>query len=274
MKYFEYYKQRALRAADHAFISEEDLSPSKLELHGFVKAVKFFQLLKSLIPKELVGDEDYKKFFRDVSLLPVNPQHYRFKGRVGSGKRCDVFLLEDLHGGNNSLVFKLEYSGVRDLSKLQQRAMKIQDAHETITEWYKTIPNFIPEQKTIIIEGLQRLSGKHAAIATIQKFMGANLRDVAEEISDFEWKKMAREHPLILGELKDFFAITKTKLQETGYIIDVPGKRNLSLAEIQGEPRLVFLDANDLFPFDDLNIQQKTMVRERLALLENRIAAE
>jgi hypothetical protein len=274
MKSPEYYKGRAFRAAEHAFVKDEGLNPARLELQGFAKAVRFFELLKKFVPEGLADDKKYRNFFRDISLLPIDPKHYRFRGRVGSGRQSDVFLLEDIDDGKNSLVLKLVYSGTHDPEKLTRQIDKIRAAHETIQEWYRSIPNFIPEQHGMIIESLQRLSERRPAIAIVQKFMGASVRDAAEELPISEWKRLVKEHPHLLKELKDFLRITKMKLEETGNVVDIPGKRNLSLARVRGEPHLAFLDSSDLFKFDDLNQKQKNLVRERMRLLEEKAAIE
>lgn len=267
MKSSEHYRQQFFRAIDHGLIQEK--RPKRINLLGFDQFVSVLRAVRDLLPKSLIAGKNFAGFFRDLSRLPIDPKHYELKNLVASGWRSDVFLLEPREQDKQSLVLKLEYSGAEDLKALEQRASQISGNAQKIRNWYGEIPDFIPDQLTVTMSNFQKLGGDGPVIATIQKFYGENIRDLATEISLQEWKQITERYPELLANLKTFVQITKAQLEKTGELADITGHKNLALVDAKSAPHLLFLDLNDTAEFSKLNQRKKNFVAKRISYLES-----
>lgn len=282
MKSIEHYREQIIRAADHAFVDSKKSVETVEALLGrifdprggtFYKAVSLFRLVRNFVPEGPESQERYRRFFRNPTLLPFDPEKYNFSERIGSGHNSDVFLLEAQGEIRESLVMKLEYIGTKDLSQLEDKAKQNQKDYKFISEWYKSISGLIPPIYSLVLHSPVRKGGHKAAVVSVQRFMGRHLQDVALEITQSEWQKLVAQNSQLLEQLREFVRITKQHIGDEGRVIDLLGRKNLSVAESKQGTALVFIDPQGIDRVSDMTEKERMQVRNRIELLNSRLVS-
>ena len=278
---FEHYGKRILRGADLAFTDpREKLKAPAESLYKIVdpkgktykRAEAFFGLVRQSFPESFWEKHGIQEYFRDYSELPIDEQKYRLSHRVGSGNQCDCFLLESLHqpeGEDRSLVLKAFQNGGNSVSELKKKGAQVKQDYEILREWYKEMPDLIPDQWPVIMGKFQIPHG-HPMLAVVQKFLGNRIQDVASGFTDEAWSKVCNENPALREELKKFYEITQHDVDQYGKVPDLLGQDNLAVAWRQDTPRLVFLDPDGIDRIADMESKTVKKVNDRLDLLRRR----
>ncbi len=274
MKEFKHYKDLTKTAVEEAVVDYEKGSKKKAELFdGILKSPGKYQKLVSalLFIKECMPDGLSKSLAKkldanDYEKLPFNPEQLELKGVTGKGAVSKVFLLESKNSRVPSYVLKLGYKNFGSLDEILNIAKQAQKDYEKIRDIYKELPGFIPEEMTVLLS--HRKNGE-SAVATIQKFLGNNLRDLFEDISREEFLELMRCYPSFRNDFIKFTEISTNLEKDTGEVIDLLGNKNLSITEKEEAPRLVFLDPHLISSTSSKDKDRSHHLKSHLAYLEN-----
>ncbi len=209
----------------------------------YKKVVAATELLLEIAPeiisgkiKDVLNDKDYDK-------LPFDLSQYEFQERIGKGEVSKVHLLQAKDMSEPSYVLKICYRQKGDVDSLQKVAQTEHEEYERISAIYKDIKNFIPAEQSIITT--DKKNGE-PVIATIQQYMGQDMRDFFSEIETGELKKMFEENEDFRKEFIQFADITLQLFRDKGEVIDLSGRKNLSVIEKEGRPHLRFIDPHNI----------------------------
>lgn len=246
MKEFKHY-QNTIRDAVEEGVDYKKGGKKKKELLEIIarspakseKLISALCLIKECMPEFLSDSISAKLDRNDFNKLPFCFEQLEFKGQIGRGAISKAYLLESKDKNGPSFVVKIEYKNSGTVDELMETARQNREDYKKIREIYSSMPELIPEEITVLLS--HRKSGEPSA-ATIQKFLGNNLRDVFNDFSREELLKILR-NSRSLGD--DFIKFTKISVElerNSSEVIDLLGDKNLSIAK-QGEKfNLVFLD--------------------------------
>ncbi|MEK7598170.1 MAG: hypothetical protein AAB487_00340, partial [Patescibacteria group bacterium] len=235
-------KKQFNRAAEGAFASES-IKQIKAADHlatilrsgesKFKRTQALLSLVRKVMPVEI--GYDYKK-----ENLPFSPESYEFKdGTIGQGGENDVYLLESKDAGNPSWALKINHQDKGDVKELTERAKEIKSEYEKVKSWYETIPDLVPKEYSVILEGPR---DSQAAIATLQEYYGSEIRDIFRDISKEELNDLLAGNPSLSKDLFSFIKISEEQAKQSGEMIDFLGPKNISLIKVGGTDKLILLD--------------------------------
>jgi hypothetical protein len=278
MKSLDYYSKRIIRAADHAFIDGRDRLPSiSQSIYQVVapgsnsgkRAYALLSLLRQGTPEALWQSSIIQKTFRDFSNFPFNQDKYILKHRIGSGNQCDCYLLEALDKNNESWALKVFQTPGDNLTELENKARQVNADYATLSSWYKEMPGLIPAQSSLIINNF-KLPHNKPVFVVLQKFLGSNVKDLAVDFTEADWKALCQRNPEIKEQLKKFVLITRKDIMNYDKVPDLLGHSNLSIVDEANAPQLFFLDPDGIDEFSDMDKRTKTKIEHRLELLDAR----
>lgn len=246
MKSFGHYKEIASQGVEEVFGTE---TPSEESMwnnigviadpqeHKFQKFTAFLRIAKEIVPDFI--QEKYRESLYDTSKLPFNLEEFSYEGRIGMGGENYVFLFESKEKDTPSFVFKTDYRDSCDADDLLEVAKKRKKEYEWMKERFSEMPDLIPEEHFLITENPKK--DRCGIVASIQKFMGHNLRDLlSTPLEDI--REMCKENKELRRDIKKFTSVNM-KMYEEGNIIDFLGKKNVVLAKNEEEKeKLIFLD--------------------------------
>lgn len=260
------------RATERAFMDEK-MEKRKASEHleilfgegrsKFDRAIAMMSLLRKILPA------DVTKFKYKTENLPFNPNRYELRKPIGWGGESDVYLLESKEEGEPSWALKINHQE-GDPDELSAKAQEIRQKYETVRELYKGIEGLVPQEWTIILEGVK--NGK-PAIATIQKYYGKEIRDVFKDVKEEELARILSKNPNLKQSLNQFLRISR-ELGKRGEMVDLLGDGNFSLVEEDGRGKLILLDPHLISDPFRTEEKIKNRQRERLAYLEGIVGVE
>ena len=272
----EHYPRRILRGVDHAFTDDRENLPGTLEsMYEVVKSgsntsrrvYSLFSILRKALPEDLWKKFGLPETLRDYSHFPFDLKKYELKYRIGSGAQCDCFLVEPLDKEDcNAFALKVFQNTGSSLAEVEQKAKRVNEDYATLSGWYKVIEGLIPEQTSVISESFQLPHGR-PVFMVLQNFLGSDVRDLALDVSEAEWKDLCVKNPQLKTQLKDFIFITREKMKKYNKVPDILGYDNLALVDSANSPHLVFLDSSQIKSFNGAS-KEGHKVESRLALLE------
>jgi hypothetical protein len=209
----------------------------------YKKVVAATQLLLELVPdkvsekiKSILDNQDYDK-------LPFDFDQYDFREKIGKGFVSKVHLLQAKEEGDPSYVVKIGYNQTGSVEELQNIAQSQHTEYEKIRETYKDIDEFIPDELSMITTDKKN---NKPVIATVQEYLGKNMRDFFSEIRREELQSMLEKNESFRNEFMKFSEITLRIAEEKNEIIDLVGNKNLSVIEKNKEPHLLFIDPHHI----------------------------
>ncbi len=279
MKELGHYSKIAIRAADRSFTDKREnlpnISNSVFELirpntNKIKRLYALLSLLRKSLPEKVWEKSGAPQAFRDLSHFPLDLEKYQLKERVGSGFQCDCYLFEPLDKDNNETwVLKVFQNGEDDLSKLENKAKQVNEDYETLASWYKEMEGVIPKQVAFIGEHFQ-LPQNRPALFVLQKFLGNNIKGIAENFNDREWDELCKNNPGIKEQLKQFLLITKNNIEKNDLVPDLIGDNNLVVADFDNSPNLFFLDPDLIRKLSDMDPELRARYDKRLSILYKR----
>ncbi len=184
MKSFEHYKRVMIRSAERGLIDHEVGPENRSDIVGRLtslsttnedRLIAAFQLAKELLPKNKYTESFIKKFAFDPNKLPFNLDTFEFKGRVGEGSICEVYLLESKDNNVPSYAIKIQKNKKleNNAGQVAQKAKDSSNEYQYIQNMYKDVPGLVPEEFTLVIENPRNYIFKNEPrVALVQKFYG------------------------------------------------------------------------------------------------------
>jgi len=267
------YRRRFRRAIDQVFIDEKDqevnlneavsslLSPDNSRYKRTVAALRLIsQFAPQVAMKKLRERYAYKQDF-----MPFNPKDYTLKEKIGFGGMNDVFLLQGSGGENPSYVLKINLGERGEgLEKLLSMAKEQKEEYERISARYEDVQGLIPDEYYLIMHGP---SGDQPVAATIQPFVGENLRDIFVNFEKDELQNLIQRNKPLREQLTGFIEATLSDSHLIENELDLLGRNNLAIAGAEGEERLLMLDPH-FRSSRERNPYARKQIEERIRYLE------
>ena len=110
----------------------------------------------------LTGERFQKnlKYFRDIAELPINPESFDFKDKIGSGGECNAYLLESREPEKReSVVLKVSHFKQGDPRSLAAQAADYRTEFERVKNIYKDIPDVVPGEAWLVARNVRKFFG-------------------------------------------------------------------------------------------------------------------
>lgn len=202
------------------------------------KMAAVFSIIKELAPEALVK----KLLNEDPSRLPFNPDQLEFKGRIDKGWEHMIYLLESKDEKIPSYVLKINLLNTGSAEELAEKAVEFKNEYKRLKDLYAAISGLVPEEFTMIAASPR---GGQPSIATIQKFIGYEIKDLIEDYEIKELSVLFKNEPGLLADYQKFMEITEKEFNSSGRVIDLIGDKNLAIVKIGGEHKLIILDPHN-----------------------------
>lgn len=284
MESFSYYRGRMADILEEAMTRYEKRSVSPSVFLGEIlspetskskKVLAFLRLVRDVLPG-LENSKENLKFFRDLSQIPVDPKNYEFKDSVGEGGECSVFLLESKRSERQSIVMKVYRRTDENSDELVRRGNKLRTEYLQIKEWYKDLPDLVPEETMIVAKDVRKtpFTPRSPALVIFQKFFGGELRDLFSGFNPGELESIMQEDPEFAAKLRLFAEISLQHEQETGELVDTFGDKNICITKQGGKHRLIILDPHVIHSSRSGDKAYLDKVRKHLSFLSELRGAE
>jgi len=270
MKEFAHYNKQFNRALEEVFTDSEKNSSVKENLTRifclhetkFSRVVATLNLLKTFLP-------DIKYNYKTEN-LPFDPNVYDFQeGVIGNGGENDVYLLDSRDKDTPSLVLKFDHQDCGDIPDLARRAKEIRSEYERVKTWFQDIPELIAEEYSVIMEHPR--NGR-PTITTLQKYYGRQPKDLFDMIEQDNWPDYIATQPRLQQDIATFITINEKQDRESSEMLDLLGKRNISVIESDRESRLLVLDPHLISHPDREKKDIIKRQRQKLARLQELMA--
>lgn len=272
--------KKVARAAENAFFNyERDQNTAEAwdalfspDTGKFARVQSLFSVIRSMVPDvvfEKLTGENYKY---QSDILPIDPEQYVFdEARIGGGGECNVYKLYSLDPLRPSLVIKIDQFITRSTDKLLNRAKEVRNEYEEKKEWYRELPELIPDEYHFI--GKSPRGGKKA-LFTIQEFLGnaGEMRDIFRGISKENLVEVLRNDQKLQEDFRKFVGITLQHAEEKDETIDTLGDKNLALIQKEDRVSLVFLDPH-VIKRPTENTKERARIQADLDYLRDVIAS-
>ncbi|MFZ1626460.1 MAG: hypothetical protein WAT81_01485 [Candidatus Moraniibacteriota bacterium] len=241
----------------------------------FVRAQALFSVLRDAIPdplfKKLTGGHyEYKG-----DVLPIDPALYRFEAeKVGNGAECNVYKLISLDPERPTLVIKIDIDVRRSVDVLVARGKQIRDEYEEKKEWYRELPDLIPEEMQFISKSPR---GGRNALFTIQEYFGTadQIHDLFRGQTKTELIALLKRDPELRVQFQTFARITLERAADQDEVIDTLGDKNVVLVDQpDGHQQLRLLDPHVVkYPKRPVNANEEKLILADLDFLREVSAA-
>ncbi len=274
IKNFSFYKHRIKLALEEGIVERN--SPEKAsklikeilnKKNGrYKKLVACVQLIKQALPTALSESLVKKLDQKDFSHLPFNPKKIILKDKIGAGYVSKVYLLESQTENQTSFVIKLDFCHYGDTEKLQQIAKQNNQDYEFVRQYYQDLPDLVPSELSFITT-VQK--NKQPIIATIQAFIGSDIRDVFNDFSHLELVKLLKKDNDLQQDFIKFVDLTLNLAEKQQKVIDLLGEKNLVIVENQGKYYLKFLDPHLISSLIKSTTERSQRLQEAISYLKN-----
>lgn len=234
----------------------------------FERVKSLFAIVRDVVPDPVFEKLTNGRYHHDASGLPFDPAQYEFDSRkVGSGSECNVYRLISLDPGAPSLVIKIDNGIRRDVDVLIERGKELQSEHAEMREWYKDLPEFIPDELQFIAKSP---TGGRNALFTVQQFLGTKdqIHDLIRGQSREALIELLRRDAQARADFLIFASVTLEKAEMNGETIDTLGDRNIVLIDqADGSRALRYLDPHGKYRLSEVSEHKRQLLRADLDFL-------
>jgi len=251
MNKFNHYKSLTVKAVREGIEDHKkgEKKPHEIgkeifeENKRYKKVVSAVDMVMELMPEAIFKKLKKALTDKDYSELPFDLEKYNFKKKIGKGFISKVHLLESKKSDEPSYVLKIDFYNEGSVKNLHKIAMVQQVEYEKIKENFKAIIGLIPKEQTLITTDKKN---KTPVIATLQEFVGRDLRDIFVDIEKDELIKLLNDNEKLREEFLEFERIASSMAKNEHEVVDLLGEKNLSIVQVDDEPHLRFIDPHDL----------------------------
>lgn len=224
-----------------------------------------FSILRKVIPDAVAKNLAEKLSPNyDLNNLPFRFLENDAQEPLASGYVSEVFLLES-RDENPSFAVKVDYMNQGSINDLTVLAREQRSEYQYIRTLYESLPGLVPEEWSMIVESPRAAK---PAVATVQEFLGTDLKDVFTDMSEEELVDVLSADSELADVFKKFVAIT-VSLEDPSFL-DFLGKKNLVIGNDGEKHRLYFLDPHFPRGWSDA---QKTILLDRVEYLKRVVRA-
>lgn len=163
--------------------------------------------------------------------------------RVGYGHVNHAILLESEDGITPSYVLKVgKRATSKNPSDLIDLATTMAEDSQTVSSAFADRPEMAPQEHYFISETITSDVG--ACVVGVQEFKGGNLQDFFE-LSQEQIKQLYFNNPDFAADLEKLNAVLnmpESPLINSRRGLDFAGKKNLSIVDIDTNPRILIID--------------------------------
>ncbi len=240
------------------------------KLGKFARTQALFAVLRDMVPDTFFNKIAGDRYQYRGEVLPIDPKLYQFESRkIGAGAECNVYKLTSLDPDCPSLVIKIDNGPRRDVDTLISRGKKIRSEYEAVKDWYRELPELIPEEMQFISKSPR---GGRNALFTVQEYAGT-----ADQIHDVfrgyasrdQLAGIIKSDPELQETFRKFIRVTLEHAEDHDEFIDTVGDRNLVLIDRpDGRKVLRLLDSHVVkHPKHPTNNQESTLMQSDLSFL-------
>jgi len=274
------YKRSFFRAAEMGLVDYEKSNQEVGELASevvtgktkFDRVYAAFKLIKEFMPSVLEESGLVEDWLQNPEKLPFDIQKLKFRGKIGHGGENDVYLLRSTKPGQPSWALKINTHTGEDINHLTQIAAQIKDNYRTLRWKYRELsPESIPPEYHLVVNSPRRGAG---AVATLQPFIGNEIRDFFDDIDFQQRLTLMQAHPSLAQDVATFTRVTNQEYVDPngGSVIDLLGPKNLSVIKNHGVPQLILLDPH-LIELDSTNQELISSYNHRIKALNETVSA-
>lgn len=241
----------------------------------FRRVQALFSVLRDVIPDPVFKKLTGKRYEYQGEVLPINVERYEFDARkIGSGEECNVYKLVSLDMERPTLVIKIDTTTTQNIDGLVTRGKLIRSEYEVTKDWYRAIPDCIPEEFQFIGHSPR---GGRKALFTIQKYYGMadQIHDLFRSYSKEELIEILRSEPELRATFITFSKVTLDRVESHDEVIDTLGNNNVVLVDNpDGRHNLRLLDPHVVkHPNHPVNVDEGKRIRLDLRFLQEVSAA-
>lgn len=236
-------------------VSSDDL------VSDFDKMVAFFEIAGKILPPLL----DFKKMY-NTDNLPFDPEKYEFKYLLGMGGESKVYHLSAKDDQLPSWILKVYRKQKGNTQELAEFGKEKGAEYERIKKLYSVIPDLVPEESMIIAEDPKTQDGM---LMIVREFVGNDISDVFLDLSEKELAEILRNDPELRDKFQKFCQITFFNEKQTGEVIDLLGRNNLSLIKKDGRSKLIILDPHIFYSTRTSAEHKRSRTFQKLEYLQN-----
>lgn len=252
----------------------DKLVDSEVGKYDRVKAL--FGVVRDAVPDAVFKKLTFGHYEYRPDELAVDPQQYEFEAKkLDGGGECSVYRLISKRPDRPSLVIKIDRTTRQNVDVLVERGKQIRTEYEEKKEWYRDLPDLIPEEMQFIGKSPR---GGRIALFTIQEYLGSanEIHDLFHDYTPEQLVALAAGHPDLRRALLTFAHITLERAVTRDEMVDTLGRKNVAIVDRPGGPHLMLLDAHVVhhpahptYPGQDERIAEHlTFLRELITQLE------
>lgn len=234
----------------------------------FERVKSLFAIMRDVVPDPVFEKLTSGRYHHDTSGLPFDPAQYEFDSRkVGSGSECNVYRLISLDPTAPSLVIKIDNGVRRDVGVLIERGKELRSEHAEMREWYRELPEFIPDELQFIAKSP---TGGRNALFTVQQFLGTKdqIHDLIRGQSQETLIELLRQDAKARADFLVFASVTLEKAEVDGETIDTLGDRNIVIIDqADGSKALRYLDPHGKYRLSEVSKHRRALLRADLDFL-------
>lgn len=249
-------KQQTVRQQLGTLFSPALTRKPKLRLLAGIHLVNKMLPIEPLLEKHLITFDG----------LPFN-----FAGRapqfLASGSGHNVYAV---NFDGRPMVLKIGYNSYgMERKKLLERADMMYSRYRTISDWFRAIPGFIPDEQFLVVHGPLR---GYPVIGILQPYLD-NMRGIFEDYSEAAFVDLLRRDSHLREQFQTVVAVLNAVYDEQGICIDLLGDANLVVVDDNGTDSLRFIDPNKVIVIGEQAPKTRQQYAERMAHLNRLLAA-
>ena len=238
------------------------------EAGPFQRTKALFGILRDVVPDAVFNKLTRGRYQHHGEVLPIDPKRYQFETKkVGSGSECSVYRLTSLDPAQPSFVIKIDNGVRRDVDVLVERGKELRAEHAEMREWYRDIPEFIPDEMQFI--GKSPTGGRNA-LFTLQEYIGTadQIHDLFRGQTKAELIDILRQDPALRATFLTFASVTLEKAEIAGEMIDSIGDRNIVMIDqADGGKALRYLDPHGKYKLATVSEKKRQVLQADLDFL-------
>lgn len=225
-------------------------------IRDFDKEVAFCRLVGKVKPGFLDPTRMY-----DAGKLPIDPKNYEFKPMIGMGGESKVYPIMSKSPELPSWIMKIYRKEKGSTSELVEQGKKIKEEYEKIKDWYKAIPDAVPQEHMIIADDPKVHEPR---LIILREFISEEIIDIFEDISEYQLCELLKRDHKLRNAYQKFCEITLLHEQQSHEMIDVLGKKNISLLRNGDRYKFIILDPHIIY-------STKTSRKDRIERLKRHL---
>ncbi|MFA9262794.1 MAG: hypothetical protein ACEQSB_05630 [Undibacterium sp.] len=210
----------------------------------FIRTQALFGILRDAIPDEVFNRLTLGHYQYKPDELAIDPKRYAFEAKkLDNGGECNVYRLISQDPEYPTLVIKIDKTTRQNVDVLVERGKMVRKEYEEKKEWYRDLPELIPEELQFIGKSPR---GGRIALFTLQEYFGTadQIHDLFHGYTEAELVALLGSDPKLAESFRIFAKATLDRAEVQDEMIDTLGNKNIAIVDRPEGRRLILLDAH------------------------------